>query len=336
MKALCVAQNRNLELRNVPSPSNPPAGYVNVSITAATINPGDKTFLKLPASASLISGPRLGDIWGASAAGTITQIGANVPDTYLGRKAVIYRGLQVDAPFLGLWCESAQVPYRACLLLPDHVNARDYSGSLVNVVTAYAFLEQAWAEGHRGVIVTAGGSATGRALAVLSRRRGMPILVLVRSERAKEEILRGEVEAEHVLDSREPDFISHLEQKSKELCTTAVFDGVGGALISQIVGALPLRSSIYFYGFLARPEKVAFHPTVFMFRDLTMRRFSNFKSLTVKDKEKLAGMLKDLEGLIEDPLFKTSIGKRFELEEFEAAMEYQAEDGKKAVFVLSP
>jgi len=82
-------------------------------------------------------------------------------------------------------------------------------------VTAYAFLEQAAAEGHRGDIVTAGGSATGRALAGLPQRRRMAILIIVRSEKAKEEMLRSGVKAEHVLDSGHPDFMRDLEQKNR-------------------------------------------------------------------------------------------------------------------------
>jgi len=334
MKAICVTESRNLELRDVPSPSSPPSGYINVSIKYASINHGDKTFLRLPPSAlaALASGACLEDVWGASAAGTVTHIGANVPSTYLGRKVAIYRGLKPDDAILGLWCETAQVRYEACLLLPDHVDVKDYSGSLVNVVTAYAFLEQAAAEGHRGVIVTAGNSATGRALAVLARRCGMPILVIVRSEKAKEELLKSGAGVEHVLSSSDPDFMRDLEQEARELGTTAVFDGVGGALISKILGALPPKSSIFFYGFLSGPEKVEFPSAVFMMKNLTMRRFSNFNTVTVK--ERLGDMLKDLEGCIEDPLFRTSLGKDFELKEIEAAMEYEG-GSKKAVLVFS-
>jgi NADPH:quinone reductase len=333
MKALCVTENRDLELRDIPSPSTPPPGYVNVSITAAAINHGDITFLRLRAAASLTAGARLADVWGASAAGTITQVGANVSSSYLGRKVAIYRGLEAGVAVLGVWCETAQIPYGACLLLPGHVDVKDYSGSLVNAVTAYTFLEQAAADGHRGVIVTAGGSATGRALAVLARRRGMPILVLVRSERAKEEVLKSGLEEGHVLHSGDPNFVRDLEQKAKELGTTAVFDGVGGAFVSQIIGALPPKSSIYFYGFLSGSEKVEFHSAVFMFKDLTMKRFSNFETATVKDVEKRAEMLKDLEGCIENPLFRTSLGKDFELDEVKAAMDYEG-GSKKAVFVV--
>ena len=334
MKALCVTEDRALELRDIQFPSTPPPGYVNIKITAAAINHGDITFLKLPIAASMATGARLESVWGASAAGTITEIGANVPSSSLGRKVAIYRGLESTSDSLGLWCETAQIPCGACLLLPDHVDAKDYSGSLVNVVTAYAFLETVAAEGHHGVVVTAGGSATGCAIAVLARRRGMPILTIVRSDRAKGEILKTGIDEGHILDSGHPNFMSDLGKKAKEMGTTAVFDGVGGAFISQILGALPAKSSIYFYGFLSGAEKVEFHSSIFMFKDLTMKRFSNFETPTVKDEKKKAEMLKDLESCIEDPLFRTSLGKDFELSEVKAAMEYEG-GAKKAIFIVS-
>jgi NADPH2:quinone reductase len=208
----------------------------------------------------------------------VTQIRADVPARYLGTKVAIYRSLQPDHSFLELWSETAQFPWQACLPLPDHVDARDYSGSLVNVVTAYAFLEQAIAEGHRGIVVTAGRSATGRAMTVLARRRNMPTLLIVPGASSKAKMHQDGVP--HVLASDDPDFLQEFENTARTLGTTAVFDGVGGAFISQILAALPLRSSICFYDFLSGTEKVTFHSSIFMMKDLTMRRFSNFESLT--------------------------------------------------------
>lgn len=50
----------------------------------------------------------------------------------------------------------------------------DYSGSLVNIVTAHAFLETMAAKDHTGVIVTVGASATGLAIAALARQKRVP------------------------------------------------------------------------------------------------------------------------------------------------------------------
>ena len=333
MRAVCVDKSRNLELKDIPSPSAPPPGYVNVKITAAAINHGDKTFLKRPDAAGGAAGARAESVWGASAAGVVTQVGGDVSARYMGRKVAIYRSLQLNRNFLGLWCETAQLPYQACLLLPDHVDEREYSGSLVNAVTAYAFLEQAVAEGHRGIVVTAGRSATGRAITFLARRRNVPTLIIVRSAASKAELLRDGVP--HVLASDDPDFMQSLEHTAGTLGTTAVFDGVGGAFTSQMIAALPLRSTIYFYGFLSGAEKVSFHTSILMMKDLTMRRFSNFASPTVRDEKNLMNMRDDLEKCIEDPLFRTHVGQQFDLAEFEAAMEYEGAGGRKAVFVPS-
>ncbi len=333
MRAICIDESRNLQLKDVASPSAPPQGYVTVRISAAAINHGDKTFLKVPDAAGGARGTRREGVWGSSGAGTVTQVGDDVPARYLGRKVAIYRSLQPDCPFLGLWCETAQLPYLACLPLPDHVEARDYSGSLVNVVTAYSFLEQAEAEGHRGIVVTAGGSATGRAMAALARRRGTPTVIIVRSAASKAEMLRNGMP--HVLASDDSDFIHELEHSARDLGTTAVFDGVGGTLISQMLGALPPRSSIFFYGFLSGAEKVTFHSSVFMMKGATMKRFSNFDSPTVRDEKRLVNMMADLEGCIEDPWFRTHVGQDFDLSEFQAAMKYDATSGRRAIFVLT-
>jgi NADPH:quinone reductase-like Zn-dependent oxidoreductase len=333
MRAICVDESRNLQLRDIPSPSTPPQGYVTVKITAAAINHGDITFLKLPGAAGGAPAARGENVWGASAAGIVTQIGPDVPERLMGRKVAIYRSLQRDKAFLGLWCEIAQIPYQACLLLPDHVDARYYSGSLVNAVTAYYFLEQVVAEGHHGIVVTAGRSATGRAMTFLARRRNIPTLIIVRSSESKAEMVQDGVQ--HVLASDDPDFMQYFEQTARTLGTTAVFDGVGGAFIGQLLPALPPRSSIYFYGFLSGAEKVSFPSTVFMMKDLTMRRYSNIESPTIRDGKSLMNMLEDLEGCIEDPSFRTLVGQDFDLSEFDAAMEHKGSGGRKAVFVPS-
>jgi NADPH2:quinone reductase len=126
-----------------------------------------------------------------------------------------------------------------------------------------------------------------------------------------------------------------FEKTARTLGTTAVFDGVGGDFISQLLPDLPLQSSIYFYVFLSGAEKVSFHSAVFMMKDLTMRRFSNFESPTVRDGKSLMNMLEDLESCIEDPLFRTLVGQDFDLAEFDAAMEYKGIGGRKAVFMPS-
>lgn len=333
MKAICVTEQRDLEVRDIPTPSEPPPGYLMVDIAAAAINHGDKTFLKMPQAAGNPFAARLHDTWGASAAGRVVAVGADVPAGYADRQVAIYRSLQRQLPVLGLWCERALVPYLCCLPLPDDVPAAAYSGSLVNVVTAYAFLEEAAGEGHRGVIVTAGNSATGLALAALARRRGMETILLVRTPAAR--VASRQQGIEHVLVIGEG-LPAELADLAATLGTTAVFDGVGGELISRIGPVLPMNSTVYCYGFLAGPAPISLPSVLFMMKNLTLKRFSNFESATVLDPVKLKAALDDLQTCIDDPLFQTRVGREFPLDRIDAAMGYEAVPGAKAVLVPAP
>ncbi|WP_245753179.1 alcohol dehydrogenase catalytic domain-containing protein [Paraburkholderia sartisoli] len=330
MKAICVTPGRELEVRDVPTPTAPAPGHVLIDMDASAINHGDKTFLRMPAAAGNALALDRHNVWGASGTGTVVAAGAGVPAEYTGKQVAIYRSLGRSPESIGLWCERAQVPYSTCLILPDHVRARDYCGSLVNVMTACAFLEEITAAGHRGVIVTAGNSATGYALAALARSRKLPAIFLVRTEGAREALCRLGVE--HVIVTSEG-FTDTLGVLSAELGTTAVFDGVGGDLVTRIAPVLPMNSTIYLYGLLGGAVAVSIQSALFMMKNLTVRRFSNFESQTVKDHDKLVTALKALEGVIDNRMFTTRIGKEFRLDQVELAMAYESLDGAKAVLL---
>jgi NADPH:quinone reductase-like Zn-dependent oxidoreductase len=328
MKAICVTETRELEVREVPTPTEAPAGHVLIEVEAAAINHGDKTFLARPGATTGLPTSRY-EIWGASAAGRVLTAGEGVPEEYAGRRVAIYRSLTPSADTVGLWSERAVVPFTSCVVLPEELDAAEYAGSLVNVMTAYAFLETIAAEGHKGVIVTVGGSATGLALAALARRRGVPVLSLVRSDESAGE-LRG-LGLAHVLATSDGDFEASFERLAEELGTTAVFDGVGGELVSRIAPRLPQNSTVWFYGFLAGMAPVAVASMTYMMKNLTMKPFSNFQSATVQDAGRLRAAVAFLGTVIGDPLFRTKGGRSFGLEEIQEAMAYETTPGAKAV-----
>ncbi|WP_144110437.1 alcohol dehydrogenase catalytic domain-containing protein [Paraburkholderia sp. BCC1886] len=330
MKAICVTPGRELEVRDIPTPATPAPGHVLIDMDASAINHGDKTFLRLPTAAGNPLALGQHDVWGASGAGRVVAVGAGVPEEYAGKQVAVYRSLDRSAESVGLWSERAHVPRTACLILPDHVRPRDYCGSLVNVMTAYAFLEEIVSAGHKGVIVTAGNSATGDALASLARSRNLPAIFLVRTTAARDALSRAGVE--HVIVTTEG-FTDTLAALSNELEATAVFDGVGGDLLSTIGPTLPMNSTIYIYGFLGAAAPVSVPSVLFMMKNLTMKRFSNFESRTVKERANLIAALKTLEGVIDDPMLMTRIGEEFSLEQIELAMAYESTDGAKAVLV---
>jgi len=331
LKAICVNSNRELEIREVPAPGELAPNHVVVEVEACGINHGDKTFLANPGAAGNLLGARLHDVWGASASGKVRSIGPEVPAEFAGRKVAIYRSLSTSPHTIGLWCERAHIPYTSCVILPDDIPTRDYCGSLVNAITAYAFLEQVTAEGHKGVIATAGNSATGLALTALAERRHTPVILLVRSAAAREE-LRG-LGVEHVIATNGENFETELGDLATQLQATAVFDGVGGELISRIAPHLPMNATIYLYGFLGGSTPISVSSRLFVAKNLVMKRFSNFNSATVADPHRLTAALTDLRTVIANPMFRTKIGKSFRFEQIDEAMAYEATPGSKAILV---
>lgn len=330
MKAVCVTPDRDLEVRDVPEPVAPPPGHVLVDMVACAINHGDHTFLKMRSLLNMRAS--LHDIWGASGAGRVVAIGDGVPAHYLGKQVAIYRSVSLihSTQTAGLWSEKAQVHYLGCLILPDHVDARDYSGSLVNIITAYAFLRQIVEEGHRGIVATAGNAATGRALVELARQESVPVLAIVRSAAAQQEL--AGLGAEHVLDATDPDFASRFEALAEQLQATAVFDGVGGGLVTSVMPLLPMNATLYSYGFMAGPEPVSFPTALLIGKKLTLLPFSNFASATVQDPKRLAAALTALSDRIDHPAFRTRAGQTFALDQIAAAM--SAEGEGKSILML--
>ena len=331
VKAICVNAELELRLREVPTPRDAPKMHLLVNIEAAAINHGDKFFL---ANFFAMGGQLKDDsdyVWGASAAGSICAVGSDVSADLVGRKVAIYRSLCRSEHTVGVWSEQALVPRLSCVVLPPSLTAADYSGSLVNVITAHAFLEQITTEGHKGVIVTAGASATGLAMAALARRRGVSAIFLCRSAVSAARL--RSVGVEHVLITESENFERELSKLAQTLGTTAVFDGVGGKLISRIAPELPANSVIYLYGLLGASAPIAISSLVLLSKNLTLKRYNNFATPTVSDPEKLSAAITYLESIMDDPLFRTRTGKEFPFALITEAMAFEESPGAKAILV---
>jgi len=131
----------------------------------------------------------------------------------------------------------------------------------------------------------------------------------------------------------EPDFDEQFGLLSQRLAATAVFDGIGGEMVGGLAPHLPVNSTFYFYGFLAGGAPSSISTMLFMAKNPTMKRFSNFESPTVKHSIRLEAALTELQGQIADPSFQTRVGAEFALDQIEAAMRFEAVPGDKAVLI---
>ena len=329
MKVISLANN-NIKLQTVPKPEKAETGHLVIKMEACGINPGDKAFIGGTFAAGSIPVSRY-DICGVSGAGTVIETGAGVPSAYKGKNVAIYRSLQFSESMIGTWCEYAHLPYLQCAILPDTVNLIDYSGSLVNIITPYAFLKQITEEGHKGIISTAGTSATGIAMLGICLAYNFPLISIVRTGDGKKQL--EALGATNIVVQNDGDFKQQLGELSKKTGTTAIFDGVGGDVLNKIVDVIPNGSTIYTYGYLGGKTPLTIHTSVFMSKGITIRPFGNFRTKTVQDPQNLEQALKDIGEIIHMPHFKTKIGKEFTLGDINDALQFVSNDGGKAVLI---
>ena len=330
MKAITSKAEGGVILSEVPQPEKVSAGYIMIEMTAMGINAGDKFFISGKFPPGMFTQSKY-DIKGVSGVGKVIALGEGVPEKYAGKLVTVYRSLTPGDEIVGTWSEYAHLPYLQCAILPDDVDPDDYSGSLVNIITAYGAYKQAVKEGHQGIVITAGNSDTGRAMLGFCINAAFPVISIVRNEENKNEL--EALGASHVLIQGTDKFKEHFAALSADLKTTAVFDGVGGALVSELLEIVPAGTTFYAYGFLGGNTPVSFH-TRLLIKGITIKGFSNFKTETVLDHRQLAEALEEISKVIHMPHFKFNIGAKFTLEQIGEALAFTGSKGTKAMLKM--
>lgn len=331
MKVISLATKNSVQLKDVPQPGKAAPEHLIIKMEACGINAGDKAFIAgaFPPGSIPVSGF---DVCGVSGVGTVIETGEGVPHAYKGKKVTVYRSLKFSENIIGTWSEYAQLHYLHCVILPGNVKAEEYSGSLVNIITPYAFLKQTEQEGHKGIICTAGNSATGIAMLGICLAKNFPLISIVRNEEGKKEL--EQLGAKNILVQSNVDFKQQLNQLSQELKATAVFDGVGGEILNTIIDVLPFGSTIYAYGYLGGQTSFSFHTSILM-KGITIKGFANFRTQTVQNPHSLEAALEDISSIIDMPHFKTKTGKKFSFEEINDALVFSSSTGGRAVLYPS-
>jgi len=331
MKAIIITGKGQVTVSEVPQPEKPDQGHIIIKMNTMGINAGDKLLISGNFSPGLFNQSQY-DIAGVSGVGRVIAIGEGVPQKYLDKNVTVYRSLTASNDIVGTWSEYVQLPYLQCAILPDEVNPDDYAGSLVNIITAYGAWKQTVKEGHKGIVITAGNSDTGKAMLGICLKTDFPVISIVRNAEGKKEL--EELGAKHILIQGTQDFQKEFAALTIQLGATAIFDGVGGALLNEIIGVLPAGTTIYAYGFLGGGAPLSFHTSLLM-NGITIKGFSNFKTETVQDPEQLAEGLTEISEMIRMPHFRFKAAKKFSFEQINEALLFTPTNEGKAVLQIS-
>lgn len=249
------APGGTVAVRESPVPK-PGPGEVLIRIAASPINPSDLALLSG-------FGPQkpFPAIPGIEGSGTVVAAGSGLLPRFLLGKRVACAASPASG---GTWAEYMATPARRCVPLKAAVSLEQGAMLLVNPLTALALFEIAKRGKHAAIVSTAAASALGRMIVRLGARHGVPIINIVRRQ-AHVELLHS-MGAEHVLNSADADFMTHLRTLTHQLNATLLLDALAGPQTQQLLAVAPAGSTIVVYGYLTR-EPTVIDVTTFLYEE---------------------------------------------------------------------
>jgi NADPH:quinone reductase len=304
----------------------PGSGEVLIKIAAAPINPSDLAMIR-----NVYFNKDLNSfIPGLEGSGTVVGVGKGLLPRLWKGKRVACSSHYITA---GTWAEYMVTKAVKCYPLNSKVTDEQGCMSLVNPLTALAFIEIARENKHKAIINNAAASALGRMVELLGKKNNIPVINIVRSRKHVEMLkVQG---SEYVLDSSDASFFDELGSLSDELKATILFDSVCSRQIAKMIEVLPSGSSVIIYGNLSGHEHIHINPRSLMDKKI------NISGFYLRDRSNKNGLLKNVKNLREvsrlmSSDMKIKIQARFPLDKATEAIDTYINNmsGGKVLFTL--
>ena len=302
-----------IEKRPVPKPGR---NEVLVKVTFAPINPSDL--------ASLIGYYGLKHptpiVPGGEGSGEVVSAGPGFMASYFLGKKVACSGWGTGG---GVWSEYVVKSVKGGVLpLNKSLSLEEGALSIINPLTASAFIDISKKEGHKAIVLTAAASSLGKMVNRLGRNERIQIVNVVRRD-AQVELLKAEG-ADIVLNSNEVGFEQRLLDACHQTDSHLAFDAVAGQLTNLLLKAMPPNSKVIVFSALSK-QAVHASPDLLIFEDKRIDSFWLGPWISKQNRVKMMLLWKRTQQQIPSHL-KSEIRKIYPLQEMkEAIRDYKSQ-----------
>ena len=255
------AEALSIEHRPVPKPGK---NEVLVKVAYAPINPSDLATLigyyglKKPTPV----------VPGGECSGEVVAAGPGVMASYFLGKRVACGGWGGGG---GVWSEYVVKSVKGGVLaLNKSLSLEQGSMSIINPLTASAFIDISKKGGHKAILLTAAASSLGKMVNNLGRSEGIQIINVVRRDE-QVDLLKAQG-ATIALNSNEAGFEQQLHDVCHQINARLAFDAVAGPLTNQLLKAMPTNSKVIVFSALSR-KKVEASPDLLIFENKQIGSF---------------------------------------------------------------
>ena len=247
------AEALRVEQRPVPKPGK---DELLVKVASSPINPSDLAFLD--GKYGFDNPPPV--VPGGEGSGTVVAVGPGVMGRYfLGKRVACLSNGERD----GTWAEYVVASIKGgAFPLDSSVSLEQGAMSIINPLTASAFLEITKDGGHQAIVLTAAASALGQMVNRLGQNEGVQVINIIRRDE-EAELLKA-LGATVVLNSNDGEFDKELHDACHRHDARLAFDAVAGEMTRQLLTALPRNSTVTVYSCLSHkapqtsPDQIIF------------------------------------------------------------------------------
>lgn len=301
-----------LETVDVPTPGE---GELLLELVAAPINPAEVLMLE-GAYGYRETVPALPRDLGIEGVGRV--VGGAVDTVPLGTLVAL-----IGAS--GIIGDHTVIPAEAALRVPDDIDPETFAVSFVNVQSVLLMLSE-WGELRNGdwVVQNAANSGYGRIFDRVATSRGLNVVNVVRSGRARDEI-DGVVGGPVVIDGDDLERV--VLEATGGIAPRVAVDAVGGAATGRLASSLAAGGRVVVYGLLSgEPSVVDTRLTVF--HGITVEGFWMPRSIARASSDVLAGLAEQAMDVLRAGDIVIPIAHRYSLDDISTAVARAAQGGR--------
>lgn len=313
----------SLELVQRPIPRASP-GTVVIRLTTRSVNPNDLTNIRDNKLKSFQDEHH--PVIGSEGCGRIFEVGKGVTKFKIDQRVVpvLYWKYYLGKGE-GAWQDYIEVAEEDVVAVPSTVSDESAAQYLINPWTAYGLVTEIDVPEGGYLLQTAAASTIGRQIIQLCKFWKIKTINVVRRDDCISEL--KEIGADEVINSSVEDVVKRVKQITNGAGVYAAADAVGGVLTKDVAASVQDGGKVFVYGTLGG-------------WDITVSKLDLIRNVEIKyyrltrwlekgnNKEKV---MRDVMRYLEAGVLVPNFGKKFDLEDFRAAIcesERQARGGK--------
>ncbi len=306
-----------LEVVEIPIP-DAGAGEIRIKVLARNINPSDIMFVRglygimpqYPSSA------------GFEAVGTVDANGEGV-DMEVGTRVIFSA--------VGTWQEFVVVPAKTVIPAPVHMPDEVACQAFVNPFTAYAMVQESGLQAGQYLLITAGGSAFGKMVLSVCKKKGIHTICTVRRDDQKGALKA--LGATEVVNTETEKLAKRVHEISQGKGADCCFDAVGGKLGAQALNSLAYKGTMYVFGLLSL-ENIPLNSGIMIFKSLVVKGFWLSDWMANLTKERRMEAVKEVLTMLTTAEMPADVEARYTLDEVKKAVVHADAPGRTGKIIL--